>query len=328
MLKLIKYFEAIKQHYNINKDNFLIRGKLEDLDIFDEIDTLYVFIKSFDEINDILKKNNVNKKITFKVIKNNVNKNISLLFSDFLNKKIHVNQLKQGIVDLNNNFNIKVQDYNNLIIGLYLNNKKADSFNFNNSNFKTFFNQYHEYLFHLLSDPSVLYKFNKKKYGDFFKPEKYSASQILKELFSSQTNPIAFFDVDDNPINFGEIGNDYSLFEMIRYHLEQQNKLPNWKNFRDKFKDYPKILKLFPKEKYPDNYYFIEPDDNSIPFKIGDQNKILMAHQVIGDLFQGKKDKIKNFENEIAYVIKKSTDLIEKISSRSNDKYLKQLNQN
>ena len=87
MLKLIKYFEAIKQHYNINKDNFLIRGKLEDLDIFDEIDTLYVFIKSFDEINDILNKNNVNKKITFKVIKNNVNKNISLLFSDFLNKK-------------------------------------------------------------------------------------------------------------------------------------------------------------------------------------------------------------------------------------------------
>ena len=76
MLKLIKYFEKIEQHYNINKDNFLIRGKLEDLDIFDAIDTFYVFIKSFNEINDILNKNNVNKKITFKVIKNKVNKKI------------------------------------------------------------------------------------------------------------------------------------------------------------------------------------------------------------------------------------------------------------
>ena len=327
MLKLIKYFEKIEQHYNI-KDNFLIRGKLEDLDIFDAIDTFYVFIKSFDEINDILNKNNVNKKITFKVIKNNVNKNISSLFSDFLNKKIHINQLKQGIVDLNNNFNIKEQDYNNLIIGLYLNDKKVDSFSINNSNFKTFFNQYHEHLFHLLSDPSVLYKFNKKQYGDFFEPEKYSASQILKELFSTQTNSIAFLDLEDYPINFGKVGDDMNFFENIKYHLEQQNKLPNWKNFRDKFKDYPKILKLFPKEKYLDDYYFIEPDDKSIPFKIGDQNKILMAHQIIGDLFQGKKEKIKNFENEIAYVIKKSTDLIEKISSKNNDKYLKQLKEN
>lgn len=326
MLKLIKYFEKIEQHYNnINKDNFLIRGKLEDLDIFDAIDTFYVFIKSFDEINDILNKNNVNKKITFKIIKNKVNKKISSLFSDFLNKKIHINQLKQGIVDLNNNFNIKEQDYNNLIIGLYLNDKKVDSFSINNSNFKTFFNQYHEYLFHLLSDPKVLYKFDKQQYGDFFEPKKYSASQILKELFSTQTNSIAFVDMEDYPINFGEVGDDMDFFQTIKYHLEQENKLPNWKNFRNKFKDYPKILKLFPKEKYLDDYYFIEPDDKSIPFKIGDQNKIRMAHQVIGDLFQGKKEKIKNFENEIAYVIKKSTDLIKKISSKNNDKYLKQL---
>ena len=325
MLKLIKYFEKIEQHYNINKDNFLIRGKLEDLDIFDSIDTLYVFMKSFDEINDILNKNEINKKITFKVIKNRVNKNISSLFSDFLNKKIHINQLKQGIVNLNNNFNVKIQDYNNLLIGLYLNDKKVDSFNIDKNNFKSFFNQYHEYLFHLLSDPSVLYKFNKQKYGDFFEPKKYSASQILKEFFSTQTNSIAFLDAEDYPIEFGKVGADMNFFETIKYHLQQENKLPNWKNFRDKFKDYPKILKIFPQKKYPDNYYFIKPEDDLIPFKEGDQNKIFMAHQVIGDLFQGKKDKIKNFENEIAYVIKKSTDLIARLNLKSNDKFLKQL---
>jgi hypothetical protein len=338
-MNFTQYLEAIQQHYNIDS-NFVLRSydpdNLKDK-FFDNFDQLNIFRISLKYINNVLKENKVNKKLILEVKKTpKTNTEVFNVFNDFVQEKININDLKQKIVDFLNEQKItmdQIRDSFGLKIKITL-EKPSISESLHVplliADYKVFFETYHDFLFHLLSDPQIIYKFKKEKNSDFDQPINYSPSNILKELFSTQTNPFRA-SVDDlvyDKLKFGEIVDDYDIFEKMSYWFNERNIPLTWKNFRKEIKNFPKIIKLFPSSIYPDDHYFYEPKDydpNTMNVTFGDTNKIIMAHQIKPDLFQGKKDKIKNFEGEISFILKKVKDLIDKHNKFNNNKYLNQL---
>jgi hypothetical protein len=353
MINLITYLERIDQHFNINS-NFLINRVRKERNIFDAIDELYIFVKSIDYINEALEKNNIKDRVSI-VFFDSQNSEYDNLIKDFINKKIYRNQLKDKIVEYyskNKDFNKKIKRYvlfknkgkddfylDEISRSLYPKNISLD-FKFKNKNFsispsfgfmnfKSYFNQYHDLLFHLLSEPDVVEKFTDlDTYGSFTEPSGYTPEEILKELFSLQTNSVS--PSGEDIASFHLKYSNYNFFEKLSSYFEKQNYPLTWKKFREVFINYPKLLRLFPINKYPDEDYFIKRFDSFKDDKIkvtpGSTKKIIKQYQISPDSFQGTTDKIKNFEGEIAFVLKRTADLIDKIKRENNNiKYIKEL---
>ena len=351
MMKLINYFEKIEQHYNIKSD-FLVHSSEN---IFNSIDELFIFVKSFDYINKVLKDHKVDGIINIEM-HDTINDEYNQLFKKFINKEININELKQKIADYySKSEEIKeiieeINNYKKTInpdkfklnylheklfrtlypkrVGLILKfrDKMVDyTSGFPMMNFRSFFNNYHDMLFHLLSDPNVVNKFKSDEYGDFSNPYGFTPQEILKELFSLQTGAIAPNTSYD--VKFGQLDNQYDFFKELKISFNNRNIPLKWKNFREVFKDYPKIIGLFKVKDFPDDDYFINPDNNEKNIRVtpGNVKKIMKHHAISSSTFQGNNDAIKNFEGEIAFVLKQIGELVNKFKKKDNSKYIKQI---
>jgi hypothetical protein len=363
-MKLINYLEKIDHHYNMKYD-FLTQSKYTNKNIFNSVDELFVLLKSFDYINEVLKNNKIDDRI--EIEHHNKNTEYHSLFNDFIEKKININQLKDKLVDYfcnNNDIKKGIKEIDDYKKSYDLQNIKDEKTNkkyeynldslydksfrllmptkinldikFKNKtvlfssgvtqlNFREFFVIYHDMLFHLLSDPNVIEKFDyQKEFGSFSNPYGYSPQEILKELFSLQTNAIA-----PNPsysIKYGVQDKSYDLFKNLKESFENRKIPLTWEKFREVFKNYPKLLKIFPPKDYPDDHYFIKPNKKTnINVTPGSTDKIMKFHQISGSIFQGEDDLIKNFEGEIAFVLKRIGDLINKVKKNNNLKYIKKI---
>jgi hypothetical protein len=351
MINLIFYLERINQHYNINS-NFLIHSEKKSQNIFDSIDELYVFLKSIDYINEVLKENKIKDILEIRIFKNQKSDYFNLL-EDFINKKIYSDQLKQKLVEYyinNNEIKKLIQQYHQLKkensskidsilekisrslfpksiqFELIFKNKHISTISsFPFMNFKSFFDTYHEILFHLLSSPRSVTKFDDiSKYGSFGDPKGYSPEEILKELFALQTNHVTTG--GNEKIDFLYTLDNYNFFEKLKFSFDRRRIPLTWKKFRDVFKNYPKIIKLFPTSKYPDDHYFFYSKSKKDAIVTpGSSEKILKLYNISQNSFHSKKDSIKNFEGEIAYVLSRISELIKKIKRKDNSKYIKQI---
>ena len=100
-------------------------------------------------------------------------------------------------------------------------------------------------MFHGLSDIRSTEKFNDEKYGDFENPKGYTTSQILKELNATVTDFVnRKSSKEEKKLYIGDI------FKNIKQSLGSNK---TWGRFREVFDGYDHLLKIFPKNEYPDN---------------------------------------------------------------------------
>jgi hypothetical protein len=268
----ITYFmvEEILKHYNVKYNSTMFNLKLK----YKNDSSNYVKDSLFDR-GDIDKTSSNELKTRFKD-KSDV----------FLNKKLLMNSKSKNIDDLHNSIeNITndesiLENFKNEIIKLIKDtkvlNSKYDFKKLSNDiwsefyvhpekdlyeyqelgsqqkqilkklDFDLFINKIgHDKVFHGLSDIRSTEKFNDEKYGDFENPKGYTTSQILKELNATVTDFV-------NRKSSKEEKKLYisDIFKNIKQSLGSNK---TWGRFREVFDGYDHLLKIFPKNEYPDN---------------------------------------------------------------------------
>jgi hypothetical protein len=360
-INFVNYLEAIGSYRDIKIDKIKIKSIGGDY-LFKYIDNLYLLKKFIDSINLFVDDPNYFLYIKFTSKDITPHNKITKTFNDFVkDSKINIIQLKKAITeiiieDINNDDEIKeeliesidddsdfydsLDSIYNMLFGnqikfsVYYNNESISNKDFTlEHNYLKFFERIKHEVFHFLSDPKSHQKFKDPELGDFVKPFGYSPVDILKELHAVQTD----FDINSNDENLRKNIFDtsekqyYPILRHIINSLETKyNRRPTWKDFRDSFEGYKSILKLFPKNKFPDDkkMYLLPKknisgwiNSNRSKFYKQSASKIFSAFKASSNLFGSDISKIPDFEKKLDFALDHFFKIVSNYRGQNNNYY-------